>query len=621
MGLSNDLIEAVDGAKPSEARIADRYEIRDRIGRGAFGEVFEVYDHRLGRLVALKTLPIEALASEESAEDLRRFHMEARAVARLSHPGIVTVHDFGETKDFAWIAMELVIGETLKAVLDRNERPSLGETVRVTCALLDALHYAHGRGIVHRDVKPANILLALGAEDGLGEVRLADFGIARLGETQQTVVGQVVGTPTAMAPEQVRGEDVDLRADLWSVGVILYQLLTGKRPFAGGMPGIFNSILTAHPPAPSSIMADLPPALDAVVAKALAKNRNDRYPDAPAMAAALRAAAAAPPVLSPVVLPFATEAEGEDEATIRMAPAPRAEQPPAAPPRRAAAGGWAVAMAFVVGVLCGAVVTYLLLMREVGERAPSAPVVSLQPSPAAPPIAASVILAAPEEEPAPEQPLVPPMIATAPEVSVPVPAPFDRTRPEAEDLSPAEALPPAEVLPEPPRPDPVPPVLPVAEAVPAQLDPPLDLGPVAVPEAPPPAPEVAAPPEPILVAPPAPEQAPLPAAAATGDGGLARCESDRVAVRSGTHPDFGRVVFQWSTPIRPVLTRTSEGAVLRFPGAGCLPSVEAIAMPRNLRAIRGEEEGLRIVTAPGARLRLSRLDRNRVLIDVFDAEP
>ncbi|WP_421995241.1 serine/threonine-protein kinase [Roseococcus sp.] len=612
MGLSNDLIEAVDGAKPSEARIADRYEIRDRIGRGAFGEVFEVYDHRLGRLVALKTLPIQALASEESAEDLRRFHMEARAVARLSHPGIVTVHDFGETKDFAWIAMELVIGETLKAVLDRNERPSLGETVRVTCALLDALHYAHGRGIVHRDVKPANILLALGAEDGLGEVRLADFGIARLGETQQTVVGQVVGTPTAMAPEQVRGEDVDLRADLWSVGVILYQLLTGKRPFAGGMPGIFNSILTAHPPAPSSIMADLPPALDAVVAKALAKNRNDRYPDAPAMAAALRAAAAAPPVLSPVVLPFASEAEGEDEATIRMVPAPHAEQPPAAPPRRA--GSWAVAMAFAVGALCGAVVTYLLLTREVGEGAPSAPIVSLQPPPAEPPIAASVIPAAPEEEPAPEQPLVLPMIAAAPEVPDPVPAPFDRaTRPEA--------LPPAEALSEPPRPDPVPPVLPVAEAVPAQPDPPLDLGPVVVPEAPPPAPEVAAPPEPILVAPPPPEQAPLPAAAAPGDGVLARCEADRVAVRSGTHPDFGRVVFQWSTPTRPVLARTSEGAVLRFPGAGCLPSVEAIAMPRNLRAIRGEEEGLRIVTAPGARLRLSRLDRNRVLIDVFDAEP
>lgn len=144
--------------------IAGRYELRDQIGRGAFGIVHEVYDRRLGRLAALKTMPIGARDNAEATADLHRFHQEAQAVARLSHPGIVTVHDFGETGGNAWIVMELVIGETLRAVLDRGERPPVAESARVVCDLLDALHYAHGRGIVHRDVKPANILLAVGAE-------------------------------------------------------------------------------------------------------------------------------------------------------------------------------------------------------------------------------------------------------------------------------------------------------------------------------------------------------------------------------------------------------------------------------------------------------------------------
>ena len=273
---------------PAIPLIAGRYEPRDRIGQGAMGQVVEAYDHRLGRLVALKLMPCT-----DDAEACRRFELEAQSVARLRHPGIVTVHDVGQGADFRWIAMELVIGETLKSVLDRGEPVPLSETVRVICALLDALGHAHGRGIVHRDVKPANILLAMGLEEGLGEVRLADFGIARasggLGEeTERTRVGEVLGTPSAMAPEQLLGEVADHRADLWAVGIILYQMLTGRRPFTAALPALYAEVLSREPAPPSALVPGLPPGFDAVIATALAKPREGRFANAAAMAAAIR---------------------------------------------------------------------------------------------------------------------------------------------------------------------------------------------------------------------------------------------------------------------------------------------------------------------------------------------
>jgi len=546
--------------------IAERYEVRDRIGRGAFGEVFEVYDHRLRRLVALKTLPIEAVASVEATNDLHRFHMEARAVARLSHPGIVTVHDFGQTQDFAWIVMELVIGETLKAVLDRGERPSLAETVRVTCALLDALHYAHGRGIVHRDVKPANILLAVTAADGLGEVRLADFGIARIGESQQTAVGQIMGTPVAMSPEQVRGEEADPRSDLWSVGVILYQLLTGGRPFPGGMPAIFHNILTQNPKAPSLIVAGLPPELDTVVATALAKNPKDRYPDAAAMAAAIRAAVAPRPAPRIAV----TE---DDEATVIL---PRSAVPASAsagapPVGGAPSRGWALAIGFGAGALCGAFLTHVLLTHE-GFGASAADL----------PFAVTWSEVARLHLPRPSQ------------------ADHDQAdRPAAVET--AAALPvaaPASEPSAPPAPEPA-----VEEPSPALA---------ALSRLP-------ATPDPVRLDAAASVVQPLPVPMAPADGAV-RCDRGRLVTRSGSHPGFGRIVFEWAVPIRHEFLPAEGGALLRFPGAGCLPSVEGLAMPRNIRGIRSDDGGLRIETVPGTRIRLQRMNGNRVVVDVLDGE-
>ncbi|WP_426958245.1 serine/threonine-protein kinase [Muricoccus radiodurans] len=273
--------------------IAGRYEIRDMIGRGAHAMVAEAYDPRLSRLVALKIVPRRS--DEEGMELLSRFEQEARTVARLSHPGIVPVHDFGHGPDYAWLAMELVIGESLEDVLRRTPRLPVAEATRIVLELLDALAAAHRRGIVHRDVKPANILLAANEEDGLGQVKVTDFGVAHLPTqadgAELTTVGQMLGTPSTMAPEQVRGAAPDPRMDLWAAGVILFRALTGRRPFEGAnLYATLHAVQAEEAPAPSSLVPELPAALDDVVARALRKDPADRFGSAEEMAAALRAA-------------------------------------------------------------------------------------------------------------------------------------------------------------------------------------------------------------------------------------------------------------------------------------------------------------------------------------------
>lgn len=268
----------------NETLIAGRFAPQDFIGQGACGTVVEAMDIRLRRLVALKLV-----RRGTDGIDAHRITAEARAAARLVHPNIIAVHDAGDGRDFAWIAMELVIGEPLSALLAREKRLPVADATRVTLQLLDALDHAHGRGVIHRDVKPANILLAMDGEDGPGRVRLGDFGLARMGSGEETELGTMMGTPAWMAPEQVRGEVVDHRADLWAVGVILYESLTGKRPFEGGMPALLTRILSDTPPAPSTLASMLDPAWDAVLAQALAKIAGERFQNAAAMAQAVRA--------------------------------------------------------------------------------------------------------------------------------------------------------------------------------------------------------------------------------------------------------------------------------------------------------------------------------------------
>jgi serine/threonine-protein kinase len=265
-----------------------RYELVRVLGKGAMGIVYEGRDPNLDRRVAIKTVKVENLSDEAAAEYEARFRTEARSAARLQHPNIVSVYDSDRDGDTAFLVMEYIQGDDLKHHLDKGVRYSLQQAFAIVRDLLSAVDYAHRQGIVHRDIKPANLLL-----EPDGRVKLTDFGVARMqdsGEATRTQ-GNMVGTLKYMSPEQVQGQKIDARADLFSVGVVLYQLLTDKRPFDGDNDfTIIHQIIGHTPPPPSSFNARLPAAVDGVVARALAKNREDRFATAGDFSNALQSA-------------------------------------------------------------------------------------------------------------------------------------------------------------------------------------------------------------------------------------------------------------------------------------------------------------------------------------------
>ena len=271
-----------------------RYAIARILGKGAMGVVYEGHDQKLGRRVAVKTILKANLDPDDAREYAMRFAREAQAVARLSHPHIVQVYDFAEDGDIAYLVMELIEGRELKQAFDAGERFGIKETVRIMFELLDALQYAHDAGIIHRDVKPANIML-----DSRARTKLTDFGVARVqgldrASAERTQAGTMVGTPAYMSPEQITGGSVDARTDIFSAGVVLYQFLTGEKPFTGGGAWtIAKKIIQEDPPLPSSVNHAVPAQFDAVVSKALSKNPDTRYSSARDFAAALKQALAA----------------------------------------------------------------------------------------------------------------------------------------------------------------------------------------------------------------------------------------------------------------------------------------------------------------------------------------
>jgi len=275
----------------SELKHLGRYDIVSVLGKGAMGIVYAGMDSRLQRKVAIKTILKSALDADTANEYSMRFDREARAVARLNHPNIVQVYDFGEEADIAYIVMEFINGRELKAFFDAKERFALKEVVHIMGELCDALHFAHEAGIIHRDIKPANVMI-----DKQGRVKLADFGVARItdaerGTSEKTQAGAVIGTPAYMSPEQIEGGEIDRRTDIFSAGVVLYQFLTGEKPFTGeGAWTIAKKILQDDPPRPSSINQTVSPLFDTVVNKALAKNANARFQAARDLGIALKKA-------------------------------------------------------------------------------------------------------------------------------------------------------------------------------------------------------------------------------------------------------------------------------------------------------------------------------------------
>src|ERR1700722_12464531 len=266
-----------------------KYEIKRSLGRGAMGTVYEGWDPIIARRVAIKTVRLPDSADPETEEALARFRREAQAAGRLIHPNIVGVFDYGETNDVAYIVMEYVDGPPLKNLLDKQERFALSDVIRVMDDLLTGLQVSHDRGVVHRDIKPANVMLT-----SAGQAKIADFGIARIESSSMTQAGTLLGTPAYMSPEQFMGQVLDARSDIYSSGVLLYQLLTGERPFEGGLSAIMHKALNTEPPWPSQLSVTAAPAFDAVVRRAMARRPEDRYASATEFMAAISAAAAAP---------------------------------------------------------------------------------------------------------------------------------------------------------------------------------------------------------------------------------------------------------------------------------------------------------------------------------------
>ena len=270
---------------PTGPKKLGRYDLLRVLGKGAMGTVYEGRDPNLDRRVAIKTIKVESLTAEEAAEYELRFRTEARSVARLQHPNIVSVYDSDRDGDTAFLVMEFIQGRDLKQHLDKGEVYSLEQTLSIMRDLLAALDYAHRQSIVHRDIKPANLLMEPG-----GRVKLTDFGVARIqdsGDATRTQ-GSMVGTLKYMSPEQVQGQAIDARTDILAAGVLLYQLLTSKRPFDGGSDfDIIQQIVSKPHADPSSINAQLPVAIDTVVARALAKAREQRFATAADFSAAL----------------------------------------------------------------------------------------------------------------------------------------------------------------------------------------------------------------------------------------------------------------------------------------------------------------------------------------------
>jgi eukaryotic-like serine/threonine-protein kinase len=252
-----------------------RYEVVEEIGRGAMGAVYKANDPVMDRVVAIKTILATALAGPQAEEYRERFKREAKAAGRLSHPGVVTVYDVGVQDDTPYLVMEFVPSRTLESAIDSGERFSIERTMELGQQLASALGYAHKNGVVHRDIKPANVLLTAETPE---RAKITDFGVAKLSAAQATSTGALLGTPAFMAPEQFTGMGVDGRSDLFSLGVVLYWMATGDKPFSGDtITAVSYKIVHTEPIPPRTLNRAISPAFESVLMKCLEKDPAERY--------------------------------------------------------------------------------------------------------------------------------------------------------------------------------------------------------------------------------------------------------------------------------------------------------------------------------------------------------
>ncbi|MBX3622410.1 MAG: serine/threonine protein kinase [Rhizobacter sp.] len=272
--------------QPDRATLG-RYRIERELGRGAMGAVYLGRDPKIGRQVAIKTMALSReFAGDELVEARERFFREAETAGRLQHPDIVTIFDAGEDQELAYIAMEYLKGDDLQAYTQPAKLLPVPTVLRIVARVADALGHAHSQGVVHRDIKPANVMVDLAAD----AVKVTDFGIARVADSARTRTGMVLGTPSFMSPEQLAGRRVDGRSDLYSLGVMLFQLLTGRLPHrSDSMATLMHQIANEVPPDVRTLRPDLPEALAKVVAQLLEKRPEARYASGQQLSADLRA--------------------------------------------------------------------------------------------------------------------------------------------------------------------------------------------------------------------------------------------------------------------------------------------------------------------------------------------
>lgn len=282
-----------DHPQPNIPETTGKYQIKKVVGQGAMGMVYQGFDPSIERVVAIKVINKHKVAGQGWAQQQARFKREAQAAGRLQHPNIVTVHEYGEDHGAPFIVMEYVEGASLADLLRQQKRLALNEAVEIMRQLLDALNYSHNKGVVHRDIKPANVFIL----ENRG-VKLSDFGVAKLEASELTMPGMILGTPVYMSPEQLKGQEVDLRSDLFSAGIVFYEMVTGERPFKGDrLLTLINNILNGEYIDPCDLNPQLPETFKRVIIKSLSKNPQDRYQSAKQFEQAIQEALQRAPTL------------------------------------------------------------------------------------------------------------------------------------------------------------------------------------------------------------------------------------------------------------------------------------------------------------------------------------
>jgi serine/threonine-protein kinase len=392
----------------STPKTIGRYEILDELGHGAMGSVFRAHDPAMGRVVALKTILTVALASEQGGEYRQRFYREAHAAGALAHPGIVPVFDVGEHEGVPFLVMEFVKGQNLEFAMKNGERFSLERVCEIGEQIAEALGYAHHNGVIHRDIKPANILLTSVEAYGSERPKITDFGVAKLIGGGITTTGQLLGTPAFMAPEQFTGAPIDGRADLFSLGIILYWMATGEQPFPGEtMTAVSYKIVHTEPVPPAKLNPAIPAKLESVILKCLAKSPANRYQTGEELAQDLALLCADSKALSlQSTAPLATGTGKASEETFDLNPGQPSKPLPMTeitamemPPRPAGKHGALLVAAAVLLAAAAAGGGYLLLHHKQPAAQPANPAATASAQQAMSPLPASAV----EPEPAPPE--------------------------------------------------------------------------------------------------------------------------------------------------------------------------------------------------------------------------